>query len=108
MAYPTGKIEQCAAMILATKHHGKAENADTNWLIDADLSILGQDPATYGQYTLQIRKEYSIYPDFLYNPGRKKVLKYFLAMPRIYKTSDFSGKYEQQARINLAAELQRL
>jgi predicted metal-dependent HD superfamily phosphohydrolase len=40
--------------------------------LDADLSILGKDLDTYLAYTKMIRKEYSIYPDFLYKPGRKK------------------------------------
>jgi hypothetical protein len=31
-----------------------------------------------------------LYPDFLYNPGRKKVLQQFLAMKPIYSTKHFS------------------
>jgi predicted metal-dependent HD superfamily phosphohydrolase len=52
-----------------------------------------------------VRKEYAIYPDLLYRPGRIKVLKYFLEKPRIYHTPYFWEKYEEQARANMEAEL---
>lgn len=94
--------------ILATKHHQKSENEDTNYLLDADLSILGKDLDTYLAYTRMIRKEYSIYPDLLYKPGRKKVLKHFLELENIFKTHYFKNKYESQARSNIAAEIQLL
>ncbi|MBP2615778.1 hypothetical protein [Chryseobacterium jejuense] len=94
--------------ILATKHHQKSEDEDTNYLLDADLSILGKDLETYLAYTRMIRKEYSIYPDLLYKPGRKKVLKHFLEFESIFKTDYFREKYEAQARSNIAAEIQLL
>ncbi|BAP30443.1 uncharacterized protein CHSO_1406 [Chryseobacterium sp. StRB126] len=94
--------------ILATKLHQESENQDTNYLLDADLSILGKDLETYLAYTRMIRKEYSIYPDLLYKPGRKKVLKHFLELESIFKTDYFKKKYETQARSNIAAEIQLL
>lgn len=94
--------------ILATKLHQKSENEDTNYLLDADLSILGKNFEDYLAYTRMIRKEYSIYPDLLYKPGRKKVLKHFLELDSIFKTDYFKKKYEVQARSNIAAEIQLL
>jgi len=70
--------------------------------------VLGADAETYQQYTQQIRKEYGIYPNIVYNPGRKKVLQHFLSMPHIYKTEVFYNRYEKQARVNLAWELNML
>ena len=101
-------IEKCREQILATKNHAISKCSDTNYFTDADLSILGQDYDTYKKYTRQIRKEYRIYPDFLYRPGRRKVLKHFLEMPAIFKTNYFSEKYEQQARENMLKELKEL
>jgi len=72
MGYPAPKIANCANMILATKLHEKSEDNDTNYLLDADLAILGANPYEYQKYTEQIREEYAIYPDFMYNTGRKK------------------------------------
>ena len=94
--------------ILATKSHQRSKNSDTNFLLDADLAILGKDWKIYEQYTQQIRKEYSIYPDFLYNPGRKKVLIHFLEFDEIFKTYYFKDKYEQIARENIEREIQLL
>jgi predicted metal-dependent HD superfamily phosphohydrolase len=106
--YPAPKIAKCAQMIIATKNHESSDDNDTNYLIDADLSILGKSPETYQTYTEQIREEYSIYPDFMYNSGRKKALLHFLKMDSIYKTESFIAKYEKQARINLQNELEIL
>lgn len=99
------KVELCKKHILATKSHLKATDNDTNYFTDADLSVLGQDWETYSSYYKNIRKEYSIYPDFVYNLGRKKVLNHFLSMDRIFKTDLFFGKFEKQAKENLTNEL---
>ncbi|MGD1319684.1 HD domain-containing protein [Chryseobacterium sp. 2R14A] len=101
-------IQKVYAQILATKSHQKSDGQDTNFLLDADLSILGKDNKAYLEYTKQIRKEYSIYPDFLYKPGRKKVLEYFLELESIFKTDFFKAKYEVQARKNIEVELRNL
>ncbi len=101
-------IEKISAQILATKAHQKSGDNDVNYLLDADLSILGKDPETYLDYTKKIRKEYSIYPDLLYKPGRKKALKHFLELENIFKTEDFREKYEKQARENIQFEIDRL
>jgi len=94
--------------ILATKSHQKSKDSDTNYLLDADLAILGKDWKIYEQYTQQIRKEYSIYPDLLYNPGRKKVLIHLLEFDEIFKTDYFKEKYEKIARENIEREIQLL
>ena len=67
-----------------------------------------QEQVLYDTYCQQVRKEYSIYPDFLYKPGRKKVLEHFLNMERIFKTTYFFDLYEAQARENLRRELSSL
>jgi predicted metal-dependent HD superfamily phosphohydrolase len=104
-ALTSNQIDRTVAHILATKKHEWSNDSDTTFFTDADLSILGAPFEHYMIYSRQIRKEYAIYPDLLYNPGRKKVLIHFLAMERIYNTPHFYEKYEAQARQNLAAEL---
>lgn len=98
-------LAEISEQILATKSHQKSEKSDINYLLDADLSVLGKDPETYLDYTRNIRKEYSIYPDFLYKPGRKKVLKHFLELENIFKTEEFRNKYEIQAKKNIEVEI---
>jgi predicted metal-dependent HD superfamily phosphohydrolase len=106
--YPLHKIQLCQQHILATKTHFNAKNNDTNLFTDADLAILGQSEPLYNTYTSQIRKEYDVYPNLIYNMGRKKVLKSFLDMPRIYKTEYFHNAFELQARKNLSNNLAQL
>lgn len=93
--------------IIATKNH-RSTDLDTNYLLDADLCILGKSWKLYEEYTQQIRKEYAIYPDFLYKSGRKKVLIHFLKFEKIYKTCHFNNKYEDQARLNIQKEIDLL
>ena len=108
LAYPTNKIDKCVKQILATKEHIKSTNSDTNFFTDADLSILGQAWEKYADYLNQVRKEYSVYPDFIYNPGRKKVLNSFLNRERVFKTNLFFEKFEKTARQNMVKELEQL
>lgn len=102
------RIEICRLHILATKSHAENQNNDINLFTDADLSILGETWETYRNYCEQVRREYSIYPDLLYKPGRKKVLQHFLQMKTIFKTSFFASRFEQQARQNIAREIAEL
>lgn len=102
------KIELCKNQILATKSHIRSTDSDINYFIDADLSVFGQNWEAYSLYYKNVRKEYSIYPDFVYNPGRKKVLNHFLSMDRIFKTDFFYNKLEAQAKQNLQKEIELL
>ncbi|MFD2999448.1 hypothetical protein ACFS7Z_03670 [Pontibacter toksunensis] len=102
---PQEEIDMVQVMILATRTHQLHQEEDINLLVDFDLSILGADWENYAAYSQQIRKEYSLYPDLLYNNGRKKVLQHFLNRPSIYLTALFQDKLEAQARQNLQQEL---
>lgn len=101
-------VEKCKSQILATKLHIESVDVDTNYFTDADLCILGQDWDMYFQYSKDIRKEYALYPNFIYNAGRKKALNHFLNMPRIYKTEVFFEKFENQAKRNIEREIELL
>lgn len=91
--------------ICATQLHSKNKNEDINWLIDFDLKILAKDWDDYKIYFEQIRKEYRIYPDFLYKPGRAKALKHFLEYEFIFQTDEFRSLYEEKARRNIEKEI---
>lgn len=103
----TDYVAKIARWIEATKHAGGGPSGDSDLdhLLDFDLSILAAEPAVYAAYAAAIRREYSVYPDVLYRPGRAKVLRAFLAMPRIYRVPALAASWEQPARINLATEL---
>ncbi|MCG2611605.1 hypothetical protein LZZ90_08805 [Flavobacterium sp. SM15] len=95
-------------LIMVTKDHLCHDNEDEKWLIDFDLKILSKEWEDYMIYYKQIRKEYSIYPDFMYNPGRKKALQHFLENKNIYQTETFKNLYEQQAIANIQREIDLL
>lgn len=105
---PQPVIENCVNQILATKKNTASDDADADFFTDADLSILGQKWEIYSIYYKQVRKEYSLFPDIIYIPGRKKVLEHFLQMERIFKTEHFFNKFEIQAKENMQNELQLL
>lgn len=108
LGLPEDQIENCIQQILATKSHDGSNDSDTNYLVDADLSILGQDWEKYSEYFKNVRKEFFIYPDLIYKPGRKRVINHFLEMERIFKTEFFHKRYENQAKQNLKKELEYL
>lgn len=95
-------------MIVSTaKHMPISDSHDLSLLLDFDLAILSTESSIYKAYSEAIRKEYWIYPDFLYHKGRRKVLKHFLERPQIYFNGFFREKNEKQARENLSGELNR-
>lgn len=101
-------IQACENFIMATKGHLPDDDNDINYFNDADLSILGKADHLYTGYAQLIRKEYSMFPDEIYNPSRRKVLHHFLNMERIFKSEAFHKKYEIPARQNIQKELSGL
>ncbi|NJM80140.1 MAG: hypothetical protein HC854_11955 [Flavobacterium sp.] len=95
-------------MICATQLHQHNSIQDINWLIDFDLKILASNWEKYQIYCQQIRKEYKIYPDLLYKPGRKKALAHFLENDFIFQTDEFRTMYENQALKNIKKEINQL
>ena len=105
---PVAKIQQCREQILATKKHDFHSDPDTNYFTDADLSILGQDWESYQAYARNVRKEYAVFPDTVYNAGRTKVLEHFSQMDRIFKTDYFHDRLEKQAKENMQREIEEI
>ncbi|MCL9804476.1 hypothetical protein NAT51_03020 [Flavobacterium amniphilum] len=104
----TVNTERIFNLIMATKDHHGNENNDQKWLIDFDLRILAKEWDDYYIYVNQIRKEYSIYPDILYKPGRRKAMEHFLENEFIYQTNTFRELYETKARENILSEIELL
>lgn len=101
------KIERVRAFILATKNHTLPERADPDlaFLLDFDLAVLGAPQKEYEAYAQKIRREYRMYPDALYRPGRRKALEHLLGRPFIFHTDIFRGALERQARENVRREI---
>jgi len=106
LGVPAATVARCAALIRATQHHAPSGDFDTDVLLDADLAVLGRPWPTYARhYAAAIRREYAVYPDEVYQPGRRAVLTSLLARPRLFQTPEFYARYEMQARENLTREL---
>jgi predicted metal-dependent HD superfamily phosphohydrolase/GNAT superfamily N-acetyltransferase len=102
-------VAETARLIELTREHRPAAgDAQGAMLIDADLSILGAEPARYDAYAAGVRAEYTHVPDELWRPGRAAVLATFLDRPRLFHTGAGRDRWEERARANLRRELAAL
>ena len=106
--YPEDKISKCYRQIISTQSHRLSQESDTNYLLDLDLSILGEERSKYREYSQNIRQEYGMYSEQVYNQGRRQFLERLLNRNFIYKTKLFRDRHEQRARENLSWELEKL
>ena len=81
---------------------------DAALLLDIDLSILGQPTPAFDRYDAQIREEYAHVEESIYRPARAGILRTFLTRERLYLTDWGFAQWEQPARANLAAAIERL
>jgi predicted metal-dependent HD superfamily phosphohydrolase len=93
---------------LTKTHQVEPEDRLGAILISIDLSILGAEPARYDAYAAAIRTEFAHVPERDYRAGRAKVLSQFAVRPVIFPDAGFAGRYDRQARENLARELASL
>lgn len=108
LGLPEERISRCEKHILATKKHEASDDNDTNYMVDFDLASLGEPPEVFEENAENIRREYSFVPEKEFREGRKKILQHFLDMERIFKTNAFFLRYEEQARENLKAAIEKL
>jgi predicted metal-dependent HD superfamily phosphohydrolase len=85
-----------------------ARSPDAGVLLDADLAVLGADPAGYQAYVNGVRNEYSYVDVVAWRRGRSRVLDEFLQRPQIFVTEAGRRLFERPARANIAAEMATL
>jgi len=100
------RISEVGRLVLATATHAVERPGDAV-LLDADLAVLGAEPAAYETYVHGVRAEYAHVDDHQWQLGRAAVLRSFLERPVIFHTSTYRSR-ERRARANLAAELSAL
>lgn len=100
--------ERIHELIMFTRHSAEPTGVDAQVLVDADLSILGAQPARFQEYETQVRSEYAWVPEAVFRSTRARILKEFLGRPRLYCTACFRERYEDQARRNLQHSLESL
>jgi predicted metal-dependent HD superfamily phosphohydrolase len=106
MGWDGDAVERVGSMIEATEHGSAVDDVggDTAVLLDADLAILGADPAAYSAYVTAVRAEYRHIADPDWREGRTAVLAGFLERPTIFRTPTGRDHWEDRARANIAAE----
>ena len=95
-------------LILATKHDKEPKTIEEKIVIDVDLVILAADTESFSRYEEDIRKEYDFVPEDQYKEGRANILRSFLFRENIYFTELFHEYYEERARENLEASIEKL
>ncbi|MBK8035965.1 MAG: N-methyl-D-aspartate receptor NMDAR2C subunit [Verrucomicrobiaceae bacterium] len=104
----TAMAREVARLIMLTKSHQPGEGQDDAWIIDIDLAIFAQPVSRVLEYERQIREEYTWVPEELYREKRAEVLTGFLNRERLYLTAWARERFEQWARENLRALIERL
>ena len=95
-------------IVRATAGHEPTEDADEAVLLDADLAVLGSDPAAYQAYVTGVRAEHGALDDEQWRTGRGAVLRRLLDRQPMYSTEAGRSRWERRARANMAAELASL
>ena len=107
-AWTPARLGEVRRLVLLTRTHDPApDDIAGSLLCDADLAILGAEPAVYEAYRRGIRVEYSYVDDAAWLVGRARVLSSFIDRPAIFRTAPFRSR-ESRARANLTAELASL
>lgn len=110
-------IDDVKDLIMITQHHepNPKLDADTDIqhiFLDADMSILGESPEKYEEYSEQIRDEY-LAPGILQSPvfyyqKRKEFLENTLKNKPIFYTMYMKDRYKEQAYKNMHNEIRKL
>jgi predicted metal-dependent HD superfamily phosphohydrolase len=109
MKQPPGLIAEVGRLVRVTADHQiESKDRDAAVLCDADLAILGSDPDDYRLYTALVREEYRHIRDAQFRPGRVKILRELLGRSAIYRTERARELFEEAARRNVTAEVERL
>lgn len=102
---PLEKLGRACRLITATRTHKATDDADTNLVLDIDMSILGAPWLEYLSYARGVYAEYRPHYGFdAYAAGRVALfIEPTLAKIKIFLTDAFAEK-EEIARQNLAQE----
>lgn len=107
LGVPEVAVTRICDIIMTLAGHCSKDNIDAQALCDADLGSLAVEPQKYRAYRENVRREYDHVPLLDYLEARTAIIKRFLDRPHIF-TTPMATQWEDAARENLTAELQRL
>jgi predicted metal-dependent HD superfamily phosphohydrolase len=111
-ALPQPQVDWVAGTIMATADHlgttpepgmDAAAWAARAWMLDLDLTPLGEDPATFDANTEALRREFHHLSEAQWQQGRTAFLRRFAAAPVLFRTPALRDVFEGRTRANLAA-----
>jgi predicted metal-dependent HD superfamily phosphohydrolase len=108
LGWDAARCHEVGAHVRATARHEPSGDPDRNVLIDADLAVLGSEPAAYLAYVTGVRAEHAGLGDDAWRRGRSDVLRRLLDRRPLYTTEPGRRRWESRARANIAAELATL
>lgn len=101
--------DTAARLVRATATHGAGGDAadpDEAHFLDADVAILGAEPARFARYEAQIEAEYAPRVGLAaYRAGRRVFLASMAGAAALFRTPFFGERLEARARANLARAL---
>ena len=108
LGVPTGRARRVHDLVMAlVRHAPDPADFDCAVLCDADLAMLAAEPQRYKAYLHDVRAEYSHLPVEDYVRARVRILRKLLGRPSLF-VSPLGAAWEEPARQNVSAELQRL
>ena len=108
-ALPAAYADEVARLVRMTVHHRPADDDPGGCaLSDADLGILAAPPERYAAYAAGVRADFAHVGDADFRAGRATVLTDLAAKPYLFHTAQGRRLWEEQARANLAVELEEL
>lgn len=75
------------------------------WVLDLDLTPIGEVPDVFAANTIQLRDEVPHLDFETWDAGRLNFLRHIQAVPQIYRSPAIADRFERAARVNLAREL---
>lgn len=96
------QVARIGELILATTHANAPRDAQAAWVVDIDLSSFGLPWPAFLHDSHAVRAEMKSLADDDYQKSHGSFLRGLAARPRIYTSEHFHGRYEHQARDNIA------
>ncbi|SDS18086.1 HD domain-containing protein [Paraoerskovia marina] len=108
LGVPEASTRRVAHLVNAlVRHAPDATDFDCAVLCDADLAVLASEPQRYKEYLQCVRDEYAHIPRIDYVRARIAILGKLLGRRSLF-CSPLGAAWEEPARQNVSAELQRL
>ena len=103
---PAADVDEVARLVRMTADHLPAAGDGAAALLsDADLSVLGGDPAAYARYRAAVRQDFAHIGDDDFAAGRAAVVRQLLQLDPLFHTPRGRDLWLDAARRNLQGEL---